>query len=111
MKDEEIRALASLLVAGSTTTKVVDHGEVTVNADKTVAFVEAVISVPLGGVATALATTHTIERTSWKGDGFIGTCVLCGAKSLTSKQANDFCSNPGQVTKSEAITMAIVGPK
>jgi hypothetical protein len=34
---------------------------------------------------------HVLERTSPKGQKFIGRCVKCGAENLTMIQANERC--------------------
>jgi hypothetical protein len=53
------------------------------------------------------ARTHLLDRTSPKGEYFIGTCRLCGTHGLRMKQANERCANPTGVTAEQAILDAI----
>ena len=39
--------------------------------------------------------THAIERTSPKGELFVGTCLLCGEEGLTMADVHKPCRNPG----------------
>ena len=55
--------------------------------------------------------THSLTRTSPKGEKFIGTCVLCGMKNLPIKSALMWCENIVGKTNEEAIIDAIVGYK
>lgn len=53
---------------------------------------------------------HLLNRTSPKGQPFIGTCALCGTANLTLKDfANDECANQRRLTQDEAVVEAIVG--
>lgn len=53
--------------------------------------------------------THSLERTSPKGEDFVGRCVLCGAKGLPMKAALERCENPTGVTQDGALLDAIGG--
>lgn len=55
------------------------------------------------------ATTHALERTSPKGEKFIGTCRLCGATGLLMGDARKPCPNPRGVTEDQAVLDAIGG--
>lgn len=51
---------------------------------------------------------HSLRRTSEKGTRpFIGTCVLCGQKRMTSKEAMNECPNQRGLTSDEAVIEAI----
>lgn len=54
--------------------------------------------------------THSLERTSPKGEDFVGRCVLCGKQGLPMTAALEKCPNPRNVTNEEAIINAIKGP-
>lgn len=53
---------------------------------------------------------HALNRTSPKGQPFIGTCVRCGRTGLTAKRANEECDNPSQMTADEALLAVLVPP-
>lgn len=53
--------------------------------------------------------THVLERTSPMGGPFLGTCILCGSKGLTMRQANEPCMNPAMVSERDALIAAIEG--
>jgi hypothetical protein len=53
--------------------------------------------------------THLLERTSPKGEDFIGTCQLCGKTGLRANAIFKFCENPGRVPSDEAVLIAIEG--
>lgn len=53
--------------------------------------------------------THALERTSPKGQPFIGTCRLCGQAGLTSKDVMKPCENVRGLSQEEAVLEAIVG--
>jgi len=56
--------------------------------------------------------THSLRRTSPKGEPFIGTCTKCGLENLTLKQAmSGECANPANLTQDETLLMAIKGGK
>lgn len=50
---------------------------------------------------------HAIERTSPKGQPFIGTCRLCGTPNLPAKAALDECPNQRGLTAEEALIETI----
>lgn len=51
---------------------------------------------------------HALERTSPKGQPFIGTCRKCGREGLTFKDmANDECPNVRNMTDSEVLLEAL----
>jgi hypothetical protein len=52
---------------------------------------------------------HSLERTSPKGQDFIGTCALCGTPNLTLSDRED-CPNVRGLTEDEALIEAIEGP-
>jgi hypothetical protein len=60
-----------------------------------------------GGLGTM---KHSLERTSPKGQAFIGTCVLCGAPNLALSAAQEDCSNVRGLTDEQALIEAIEGP-
>jgi len=49
---------------------------------------------------------HSLERTSPKGERFIGVCVLCGQEGLTIADARQECSNV-TVTADQAVLDAL----
>lgn len=52
---------------------------------------------------------HHIERTSPKGQPFIGTCRLCGMTGLKASAALEDCENVRGLSAEEALIEAIVG--
>jgi hypothetical protein len=50
---------------------------------------------------------HAIERTSPKGDPFVGTCFRCGKTGLTISQSQDYCENTSGMSEDEALLAAI----
>lgn len=46
---------------------------------------------------------HQLERTSPKGQYFIGTCTLCGKGNLTMSAVHEDCENVRGLTKEEAL--------
>lgn len=52
-------------------------------------------------------TRHSLERTSPKGERFVGTCTLCGTTGLTTANLNDECPNQRGLTQDEALVEAI----
>ena len=58
-----------------------------------------------------LATTHAIERTSPKGEAFLGTCTLCGKEGLRLSESLDPCTNDRKLTVDEALVETILGVK
>jgi hypothetical protein len=53
---------------------------------------------------------HSIERTSPKGEPFVGTCMKCGKPGLTFANMQDECENTSGMTQDEALLRAIEGP-
>jgi hypothetical protein len=52
---------------------------------------------------------HSLERTSPKGQDFVGICTLCGTPNLTFKNMQDDCPNQRGLTQEEAVLEAIEG--
>jgi len=52
-----------------------------------------------------------INRTSPKGQPFIGTCASCGKTGITFDRMREECSNPRGLTQEQALLEAIEGPK
>lgn len=50
---------------------------------------------------------HAIERTSPKGERFIGTCWQCGRTGLTMADAFEACENIAHLTETESLLMAV----
>jgi hypothetical protein len=50
---------------------------------------------------------HSLERTSPKGQPFIGYCVNCGTINLPAKAALEECPNPEGVTQDQALVEAV----
>jgi len=57
------------------------------------------------------ARTHAIERTSPKGQKFIGACWQCGQTGLTLADAQKPCENIAALTEEESMIMAVQGPE
>lgn len=56
--------------------------------------------------------SHSVERTSPKGQPFVGTCMKCGQTGLTMARAmSEECENPSQMTDDEALVAAIQPPQ
>jgi hypothetical protein len=53
---------------------------------------------------------HSLERTSPKGQEFIGTCRLCGTSNLSMGAVFEDCPNPRGLTEDESLIEAIEGP-
>lgn len=53
---------------------------------------------------------HHIERTSPKGEPFVGTCHLCGKSNLKMSAALDECENVRGLSEDEAMVESVVGP-
>ena len=52
--------------------------------------------------------THPwIERTSPRGEEFVGRCKACGKTGLRLKDANEPCANPEGMTQDEALLAAV----
>ena len=52
---------------------------------------------------------HHVERTSPKGQDFIGTCRLCGMTNLKASAALEDCENVRGLTAEQALIEAIRG--
>lgn len=52
---------------------------------------------------------HSLQRTSPKGQDFVGTCTLCGTPGLTMKNVHDECPNQRSLTQEEAVLEAVTG--
>lgn len=50
---------------------------------------------------------HSVERTSPKGQNFVGTCQLCGKEGLTFENMEEPCENPRGLNQDEALLEAI----
>lgn len=60
---------------------------------------------------TSGGVPHSLERTSPKGQDFIGKCVLCGKENLTlANMRVETCPNPEGKTPVAILLDAIVGP-
>lgn len=56
------------------------------------------------------AQQHALNRTSPKGESFIGTCSLCGKTGLTIAEATQYCENVRGLTNEQAFLEAIEMP-
>lgn len=54
---------------------------------------------------------HAIERTSPKGQNFIGTCRLCGTPNLPMSAVHEECPNQRGLTQDEALIETITGDR
>lgn len=54
-------------------------------------------------------TTHTIYRTSPKGEKFVGACRFCGKRGLTFKSLSEECENVRGLSIDEALLEAVDG--
>lgn len=54
-------------------------------------------------------TKHHINRTSPKGQSFVGTCILCGKPNLSAKDALGDCENVRGLTSEDALIEVITG--
>lgn len=52
---------------------------------------------------------HHIERTSRKGEVFLGTCRLCGQRDLPASAAKEECPNARGLTEAEALSEVVDG--
>lgn len=52
---------------------------------------------------------HSLERTSPKGQSFVGTCTLCGIPNLTLSDMNSECENVRGLSDAEALVEAVTG--
>lgn len=51
--------------------------------------------------------THALERTSPKGQPFVGVCIKCGATGLPITAARQKCENPANLTQSETLSIVL----
>jgi hypothetical protein len=57
-----------------------------------------------------MSETHAVNRTSPKGQPFIGTCMKCGKTGLTlADSMREECENPSRMTDDESLVAAIEG--
>ena len=54
---------------------------------------------------------HHIERTSPKGEAFVGTCRLCGQTGLRAADATKDCANVRGLTEGEAMLETLTPKK
>lgn len=54
---------------------------------------------------------HSLERTSPKGEDFLGTCQLCGMTNLRIEDCRMYCENVRGLSNEEAIVEAVRGPE
>lgn len=52
---------------------------------------------------------HHIERTSPKGQPFVGTCRLCGKSGLRMSAALEDCENVRGLSKADALVETLTG--
>jgi len=50
---------------------------------------------------------HALERTSPKGEKFLGFCTKCGREDLPIAAMNEECVNPANLTDGDAIMIAV----
>jgi hypothetical protein len=50
---------------------------------------------------------HALERTSPKGQAFLGQCTKCGVKNLRLSEMHGHCVNPASITEAEALILAL----
>jgi hypothetical protein len=56
-----------------------------------------------------MTDTHALERTSPKGQEFIGYCIKCGATDLPGKAVFEPCPNPAGLSQDATLLKAISG--
>ena len=56
-----------------------------------------------------ISNTHGLERTSPKGENFVGRCIYCGKNNLPMKAALELCEKAP--SPDQQILDAIEGPK
>ena len=52
---------------------------------------------------------HHVERTSPKGQPFVGTCRLCGMSGLKMSAAHEDCENVRGLSAEDALVEAVLG--
>ena len=50
--------------------------------------------------------SHSLERTSPKGQPFVGTCMKCGLTDVPLNRVHEHCANPANITDDEALIIA-----
>ena len=50
-----------------------------------------------------VAQSHTLLRTSKKGERFVGTCTLCGRKGLTMADMKTPCRNLPRISQEQSL--------
>jgi hypothetical protein len=50
-----------------------------------------------------------VNRTSPKGEPFIGTCAACGKTGITFDNTDEYCENQRGLTQEQAVLEAIEG--
>lgn len=58
-----------------------------------------------------IARGHSIERTSPKGEPFVGTCWQCGRTGLTIAAMTEPCENIAGLTETESLLIAVEPPE
>jgi hypothetical protein len=51
--------------------------------------------------------SHSLQRTSPKGQPFVGTCTKCGMTDIPLSKMREECANPANLTQEEALVIAI----
>ena len=55
--------------------------------------------------------SHSLRRTSPKGQAFIGTCTKCGVENIPISRMHEDCANPANLTNEDALMIAIRAEK
>lgn len=58
-----------------------------------------------------MAPHPLVNRTSPKGQPFVGTCAACGVTGLTFETMRSECENVRGMTQEQALIEAVIGPK
>lgn len=53
--------------------------------------------------------SHSLSRTSPKGQAFIGTCMKCGIRDIPMSRMREECVNPAGLNNEETLMLAIKG--
>jgi hypothetical protein len=56
-----------------------------------------------------MSDTHALQRTSPKGQPFVGTCYKCGRTGLPWSAVKEECTNLLRMTQEDALLAAIQG--
>lgn len=54
-----------------------------------------------------MASHPLVNRTSPKGQDFVGTCASCGKTGITFKTMREECENPRKMTQEQALLEAV----